>query len=124
MFILNLSRFTAMVSAPTPVNLANHAYFNLAGHGAGAAGLGEHVVRLAANSFTPVTDKLIPTGALASVAGTVFDLRTPTRLAEALPRCPGGENNGFDHNFVLANTEGGLNFAVRVDHPPRSAIPT
>ena len=31
------------------------------------------------SSFTPVSDKLIPTGAIASVAGTVFDLRTPTR---------------------------------------------
>ena len=30
-------------------------------------------------SFTPVSDKLIPTGSIASVAGTVFDLRTPTR---------------------------------------------
>ena len=30
--------FTAMVSAPTPINLANHVYFNLAGHTAGAQG--------------------------------------------------------------------------------------
>ena len=35
---------------------------------------------MAANSFTPVSDKLIPTGSVASVAGTVFDLRTPTRF--------------------------------------------
>ena len=35
-----------------------------------------------------------------------------------LPKCPGGDNNGFDHNFVLANTEGELNFACRVEHPP------
>ena len=31
-------QFTAMVTAATPVNLANHVYFNLAGHKAGAAG--------------------------------------------------------------------------------------
>ena len=30
--------FTGMVSAPTPINLANHVYFNLAGHQAGAKG--------------------------------------------------------------------------------------
>ena len=30
--------FTAMVSAATPINLANHVYFNLAGHETGAAG--------------------------------------------------------------------------------------
>ena len=30
--------FTAMVSAATPINLANHVYFNLAGHNTGAQG--------------------------------------------------------------------------------------
>lgn len=109
--------FTAMVSAPTPINLANHVYFNLAGHQAGAQGLNDHVMRMAANSFTPVSDKLIPTGAVASVAGTVFDLRTPTRLGDVLDKCPGGNNNGFDHNFALANTEGDVNFVCRVEHP-------
>ena len=71
--------FSAMVTAATPINLANHVYFNLGGHDSGAKGLEDHVMRMAANSFTPVSDKLIPTGAVASVAGTVFDLRTDTR---------------------------------------------
>jgi len=109
--------FTAMVSAPTPINLANHVYFNLAGHNAGEKGLEDHVMRMAANQFTPVSDKLIPTGSLASVAGSVFDLRAPTRLGDVLSKCPGGDNNGFDHNFVLSNTEGDVNFVCRVDHP-------
>merc|ERR1712013_655780 len=39
--------FTAMVSAPTPINLANHVYFNLAGHRAGTKGLNEHVMKMA-----------------------------------------------------------------------------
>ena len=51
------------------------------------------------------------------MAGTVFDLRTPTLLGDALPQCPGGDNNGFDHNFVLANTESDHNFVCRVEHP-------
>ena len=34
-----LFRFEAMVTKATPVNLANHVYFNLAGHKTGAAGL-------------------------------------------------------------------------------------
>jgi len=109
--------FSAMVTKATPVNLANHVYFNLGGHGSGASGLEEHVIRMAANSYTPVSDKLIPTGSIKTVAGTVFDLRSPTRLGDVLPLCPGGENNGFDHNFVLANTEGTLNFVCRVTHP-------
>merc|ERR1712106_941306 len=48
--------FTAMVSAPTPINLANHVYFNLAGHQTGAKGLNDHVMRMSANCFTPVSD--------------------------------------------------------------------
>ena len=63
-------------------------------------GLNDHVMTMAANSFTPVSDKLIPTGAVASVAGTVFDLRSPTQLGD-----------------VLANTGGHLNFVCRVVHP-------
>ena len=35
------------------------------------------------------------------------------RLGDVLEKCPGGANNGFDHNFVLANTEGELNFVCR-----------
>ena len=50
------------------------------------SGLNEHVMRMAANSFTPVSDKLIPTGEITSVAGTVFDLRCPTLLGQVLPR--------------------------------------
>merc|ERR1712215_355353 len=110
--------FSAMVTKPTPVNLANHVYFNLGGHQSGKEGLDEHVMRMAADSIPPVTEKLIPTGSIGSVAGSVFDLRTPTRLGDVLSLCPGGENNGFDHNFVLSNTEGDLNFVCRVTHPP------
>ena len=75
------------------------------------------MMRMAASHYTPVSDKLIPTGEIASVAGTVFDLRCPTVLGSVLPKCPGGDNNGYDHNFVLANTEGDLNFVCRVEHP-------
>ena len=50
------------------------------------SGLNEHVMRMAANSYTPVSDKLIPTGEIASVAGTLFDLRCPTLLGQVLPR--------------------------------------
>ena len=42
-------------------------------------GLENHVVTMSCRSFTPVSDKLIPTGDIASVDGTVFDLTKPTR---------------------------------------------
>jgi aldose 1-epimerase len=36
--------FKAITDRPTPINLANHAYFNLAGHTTGSQGLYEHII--------------------------------------------------------------------------------
>ena len=90
-----------MTSKSTPLNLANHVYFNLAGHDSGAKGLGEHLVAINADHYLPTSDNQIPTGELADVGGSVFDLRIPRKLSEMLPNCPGGENNGYDHNFCV-----------------------
>jgi len=109
--------YSAMVTAPTPVNLTNHSYFNLGGHSSGAKGLEDHVVTMSCAAYTPVSDKLIPTGEIATVQGTVFDLRNPTRLGDVLGKCPGGDNNGFDHNFVVTADSSDLNKVCRIEHP-------
>lgn len=108
--------FMAFVTKATPLNLTNHVYFNLGGHGSGQAGFYAHNVRMACDSYTPVSDVLIPTGEITPVGGTVFDLRFPTRFGEAIKHCPGGENNGFDHNFLVSGN-GKMNIVCRVDHP-------
>ena len=74
----------------------------IAGHDTGAQGLGQHLMSMNANHYLPTNDNQIPTGELADVGGTVFDLRVPSKpLSEMLPNCPGGDNNGFDHNFCV-----------------------
>jgi hypothetical protein len=41
-------------------------------------------MKMNAEHYTPVSDKLIPTGVIAPVQGTVFDLRQPTRQGESI----------------------------------------
>ena len=99
-----LVRMSARSDEVTPVNLANHAYYNLAGHGGGSEGLSEHRVTLRAPWVTPVTKELIPTGEVSPVLGTIYDLTSGVRLGDVLDNVPGPtpENNGFDHNFVIS----------------------
>jgi aldose 1-epimerase len=79
----------------------------------------DHVVQINADRYTPVDATKIPTGELAPVAGTPFDFRTPVRIgahiADDHPQIAIG--GGYDHNFVLTRTGGGLQWAARVFEP-------
>ena len=93
-----LIEYTAYPEKKTPIALTNHAYFNLNGLG---GNIYTHKAQIFANSYTEVNESLIPTGKHPSVKGTVFDLRSPKTIGEALS----DKFLGFDHNFVLSPSE-------------------
>jgi aldose 1-epimerase len=109
--------YRATTTAPTPVNLANHAYFNLTGDP--KVPVLDHVVTLNADSFTPVDATLIPTGELRSVAGTPFDFRSPhavgARIGDQDEQLRLGR--GYDHNWVLNKKGPGISLAAVVTDP-------
>ncbi|HEX6703749.1 MAG TPA: galactose-1-epimerase, partial [Albitalea sp.] len=90
---------TASVSAPSPVCLTNHAYFNLDGV---AGDVRRHRLRIAAQRYLPVDAELIPLGPLAKVQGTSFDFRDPqTLLARWCEDEQQRQAGGYDHAFLL-----------------------
>jgi aldose 1-epimerase len=109
--------YQATTDTPTVVNLTQHSYFNLGGPS--RPDVLAHEVTVHADAFTPVNTTLIPTGAIAPVMGTPFDLRSPAlvgvRLKQDHEQLRLG--NGFDHNFVLGGSRGTLRAAAVLRDP-------
>lgn len=108
--------YEATTDEATPVNLTNHAYFNLAGQGEGDI-LG-HELMINADAFTPVDEELIPTGEIRPVGGTAWDFTVPKLIGSRIADVPGG----YDNNYVLRGGGGKLDLAARVREPQSGRV--
>lgn len=104
--------YRATTDTDTIVNLTNHSYFNLRGEGT----ILDHELTLKADSFTPVSKDLIPTGEIKSVEATPMDFRKGQAIGSQIqePYDQLGFTGGYDHNFVLNDYDGSLRSVGRL----------
>jgi aldose 1-epimerase len=101
--------YRASTDRDTIVNLTNHSYFNLKEQGT----ILKHELTLNADSFTPVSEDLIPTGEIKRVCDTPMDFRDGRAIGSQI----GLTGSGYDHNFVLNDWDGSLRSAVQLYEP-------
>ena len=108
--------YLARTNRPTPINLTNHSYFNLATHDAGS--ILDHVIRIKAQRYTERDSTGIPTGAILPVADTPLDLRDSRAVSDGLNELQ--KSGGYDHNFVIDRWDGETcRFIAEVIEPRR-----
>ncbi len=89
-----------------PLNITNHAYFNLNGFDGGQ--IVDHEVQLFCDAYTPTDGDAIPTGEIRDVTGTAFDFRKPKKIGRDVEEKDEQLiiGRGYDHNFEISGYDG------------------
>ncbi|GFP86250.1 aldose 1-epimerase [Phtheirospermum japonicum] len=101
---------------PTPISLAQHTYWNLAGHNSGK--VLDHTIQIWANHITPVDESIVPTGEIKPVKNTPFDFTAENKIGSRIHEV----GIGYDHNYVLdcGDEKSGLKRAAKLKDPVSS----
>jgi aldose 1-epimerase len=102
---------TATCDQTCPVNMTSHAYWNLTGRFDKCAAL--HILEIDADAYLPIDDHLIPLPGRKDVAGTGYDFRNPTVIAQNLLNA----DQGVDHNFCIKGARGPLKQIATLSDP-------
>lgn len=106
--------YFALSDKDTVVNLTNHAYFNILGHGKGD--ILDHQLKIYGDYFTVINRELIPTGEIRPVKGCAMDFLNFKYIRKGLM----SEDeqikiaNGFDHNWVVNKALNDLKLIAQV----------
>lgn len=99
--------YKAETDKPTVVNFTNHSFFNLTGTG---DAISDHVVKIIADSITPLNSEQLPIGFLAPVAGTSFDFIQSHKIKDKLE----STDRGYNMNYKLRKNGNELALAAVV----------
>ncbi len=113
--------YTATSDAVTPINLTNHAYWNLAGGGR----IDDHRVTIPASRYLPVDEGSIPVGGPSPVAGTRFDFTAERALgpfegdplAAGYDHCLLPDGDGLRPIAAVHDPASGRTMRVQSDQP-------
>jgi len=110
-------QYSATSDKATPINLSNHAYWNLAGAYSGS--VLQHELMVNSEQYLLADEALIPTGEFASVEGTPVDFRQPRKIGERMGKITEKQfGGGYDHCMVIKKAAPGeLVLAAKLKDP-------
>jgi len=104
-------RFEATTDKATHVSMTQHSYFNLNGV---KAPVYDHLIQIAASNYAEIDEEIVPTGVVAPVKGTDWDLTSLTRMGDNIHKL---NNNGYHFCYVFDKEPGELRKVIEVFEP-------